>query len=274
MGAQRAISESKTMMYFVSTGSTLLGEREDIGVITSPRSGISQGVREGRVWVSDCDVFSKHGYQHEDYLAHLERMRPWAKKCQFVVVPDLPGDGEGTYEVYWHHARELAEFGYPLAYVFQDGSEYLPIPPCDYTFIGGTDDWRQQHAAAMIQRAHDEGLGCHVGRVNSEKRMRMLAYTPADSADGTHLAFVGPKNGLADVSGWLTAANGPRLFTREAIRERYQAIEDTGDHEVRHEPPPPRRAPRKPKPLSAHVTGQSGLFDHLTDEVALDQAAD
>ncbi|MFC3860183.1 hypothetical protein ACFOPQ_05315 [Deinococcus antarcticus] len=202
------------IMYFVATGSRLAGQHPQLGVITSPRSSISAGVREGRPWIADCDIFSKDGYSQDAYFTHLERMAPWRKACRFIVVPDCPGDGEGTLHGYYAMAEMLAPLGYPLAYVFQDGAEKLPLPPCDYTFIGGTNDWRMRHAAGLIQRAHDAGLGCHVGRVNSGKRLAMLAQAGADSADGTYLSYVGVEQGLADVTRWLQEANQPRLLQR------------------------------------------------------------
>ncbi|GGR17144.1 hypothetical protein [Deinococcus ruber] len=202
------------MKYFVSTGSDLeaYDAHPEIGIMTGPRCWGIVNVQAGRVWASDCDALSKHGYDEAAYFRHLERMAKFASTCAFVVVPDVPGSGEETLTVYLQDAPTIALFGFPLAYVLQDGAENFDLPPCDVAFLGGTDAWRLKWGATLLQRAREEGLGTHVGRVNSDVRMSALRFTAADSVDGTYLSFLGVERGLKTIGRWLDSANAPSLF--------------------------------------------------------------
>ncbi|WP_229776075.1 hypothetical protein [Deinococcus ruber] len=197
-------------MYLASTGSSLaaLGAGPDIGLMTQPRSGVKHGIREGRWWACDCDVFGPRGVELERYLALLESLREHWSTCLFITVPDIPGDGVATFEQFDDHLMALIGFGFPLAYVLQDGCETLPIPEgARAVFLGGTDPWREQWAATLLTRAKRAGLYRHVGRVNSARRSRALGPLNAQSVDGTYLRFAGAtKQTLRKLNGWMQGA--------------------------------------------------------------------
>lgn len=228
------------MMYLIATGSDIdalnpVPVHAEIGIMTSPRARGRSALNSGRRWASDCDALSKHGHDFGLYDAHLYGLAAFQRTCLFVVVPDLPGDGEGTLSSYFAHAPLLHEYGFPLAYVMQDDSEYLPIPEdAQVAFLGGTDPWRMTWGAAMLRRARAQGMRTHVGRVNSNQRLRSLALTECDSADGTHTGFVGLHNGLREVSGWLNAANAPRLFAAAAVPPVLTPYELHGEQVAAH----------------------------------------
>lgn len=208
------------MLYFAATGSNLdaLGAHPNIGIMTGPRAANYVPIRTGRPWASDCDVLSRHGYDEAAYFKHLIRMQPFHATCRFVVVPDLPGNGEATHAMFPYLARELADSGFPLAYVLQDGCETLDFPlGCDVAFLGGTDPWREAWGATLLARARAEGLGTHVGRVNSQRRVQALALTACDGADGTYVGFRGLKRGISEIGQWLNAASAP-LFAPEDVQ--------------------------------------------------------
>lgn len=203
------------MLYFASTSSDLddLQAHPGVGVMTGPRCG-GLGSIKGlqRPWASDCDALSKDGYSDDAYIAHLERLAGLHATCRFVVVPDMPGDGEGTLASFYAYAPLFAPLGFPLAYCLQDGAETQELPRCDVAFLGGTDDWREAHGAWLLERARDEGLRTHVGRVNSARRVVHLSFCHADSCDGTYVAFSGVERGIRTIGSWLTAAARPKLF--------------------------------------------------------------
>lgn len=208
------------MKYFVSTSSDLdaLGAAPDIGVMTGPRVGGLGSILSGRPWASDCDALSKDGFCEDRFLQHLERLSAAAATCAFVVVPDVPGCGESTLATFEHACRVYGELEFPLAYCLQDGAEHLELPPCDVAFLGGTDLWREAVGAALLERARAEGLRTHVGRVNSERRLRHLSFCHCDSADGTYIGFRGVERGVREVGAWLRAAHDERLFTPGDLR--------------------------------------------------------
>ena len=165
-----------------------------------------------RPWASDCDALSKHGYDDAALYLHLSRLLPHRPSCAFVVVPDVPGDGLSTINCYEHYAPVLANDGFPLAYCLQDGAEHFDFPPCDVVFLAGTDDWREAQGAWLLQQAREAGLRTHVGRVNSARRVKHLAFCHADSCDGTYVGFRGVERGVREVGQWLSAAAASRLF--------------------------------------------------------------
>ncbi|GGR15826.1 hypothetical protein [Deinococcus ruber] len=197
-------------MYLASTGSSLdaLDAGPDIGQMTQPRSGVKANIREGRWWGCDCDAFGPRGVELERFLDLLESLRDHSATCLFITVPDHPGDGMATFEQFDDDLMALIGFGFPLAYVLQDGCETLPIPEgASAVFLGGTDPWREQWAATLLTRAKRAGLHRHVGRVNSARRSRALGPLNAQSVDGTYLRFAGAtKQTLRKLNGWMQGA--------------------------------------------------------------------
>lgn len=205
------------MLYFASTSSDLddLDAHPDIGVMTGPRvGGLGSILTSQRPWGSDCDALSKHGFHYDEFVEHLRRVHDpeLIARCQFVVVPDVPGCGRSTLAAFHAAAPELAELGFPLAYCLQDGAEELELPPCDVAFLGGSDPWREAVGAALLERAADQGLRTHVGRVNSARRVRHLSFCHCDSVDGTYVGFRGVERGTREIGGWLEGAGAEKLL--------------------------------------------------------------
>lgn len=226
------------MLYLAATGSNIdalegLKTHENVGIMTSPLASNYTALETGRRWASDCDALtSRPGKAHnvEKYLTHLEKLEKHAERCLFIVVPDMPGDAQGTLANFYHYARLLAETPFPLAYCMQDGAEYFEIPDAaQVAFLGGTDPWRRRWGASMLRRARAQGMRTHVGRVNSKRRMQALRVTECDSADGTHLSFNGVLGGLREVNGWLNAVNDNVLFEPVDIRSELTPYEQYGE---------------------------------------------
>lgn len=211
------------MLYFASTSSDLddLDAHPDIGVMTGPRvGGLGSILTSQRPWASDCDALSKHGFHYDEFALHLRRVHEpeLMERCRFVVVPDVPGCGRSTLAAFHAAAPDLAELGFPLAYCLQDGAEDLELPPCDVAFLGGSDDWREAMGAALLERAANEGLGTHVGRVNSARRVRHLSFCHCDSVDGTYVGFRGVERGAREIGSWLRGAADEKLLGASDLR--------------------------------------------------------
>lgn len=159
------------------------------GHILTPSSG-AVSIPDGAVWCADSGVFTGV-FEPERFFSWLESMRIYAGKCVFVAVPDSVSNAVETLYKYRWWAWRIKDLGYPVAYVAQDGAESLPFPPeYDALFIGGSTEWKLSPAAdACILRAQERGAWVHIGRVNSQKRIRHFQLVGADSCDGTTITY-------------------------------------------------------------------------------------
>lgn len=100
----------------------------------------------------------------------------------WVAVPDVPGDGIGTNKRWAKYHREASRFGWPLAFVVQDGHCITDIPKeASVVFIGGGTEWKRN----TIEYWCGNFPHVHVGRVGSGRMLRKCADAGAMSVDGT-----------------------------------------------------------------------------------------
>lgn len=129
--------------------------------------------------------------------------------CLFAVVPDVVADAEATTARFEEWAPIVAAFGYPLAYVTQNGctSDLVPWEQIACLFNGGDDAWKLgPDAYRLTQEAQERGIWTHMGRVNSPERLTIAARHGYDSCDGTYLTF-GPDTNLPKLLAFLRAAH-------------------------------------------------------------------
>lgn len=68
----------------------------------------------------------------------------------------------------------------------QDGMTPADIPGLECgIFVGGSTEWKLQTMRTWTQFAHQNGQICHIGRVNTRKRMQLCSDIGADSFDGS-----------------------------------------------------------------------------------------
>jgi hypothetical protein len=179
-----------------------------IDCIETPKQG-NRPV-DGATWCADNGCFGK-GYPGDDeWYAWLESNADRASACLFAVAPDVVGDAAATLDRSAPWLARIRALGYPAALVAQNGLEDLEVPWDDFDvlFIGGDTEWKLgRHARALTTEAKSRGKWVHMGRVNSEKRLRYADAIGCDSADGTHVAF-GPDQNLPNVLAWLRGVNG------------------------------------------------------------------
>ena len=121
----------------------------------------------------------------DSYLKMLDRWEDAPIPVEWVTVPDVVGDAIKTNALFekWHDKIYL-----PRAFVAQDGAEDLQLPWDHFRclFIGGTTDWKLSYAAeSVMNECKKRGKELHMGRVNSQKRMRYAFQLGCDSIDGT-----------------------------------------------------------------------------------------
>ncbi|MFA7604914.1 MAG: hypothetical protein WCY29_18125 [Novosphingobium sp.] len=138
--------------------------------------------------------------------------------ADWIVLPDIVAGGLASlrFSLDWLDALrnrpELRGARYLLA--VQNGMEPPHIAslvgPEIGIFVGGDTPWKLATMAAWARLAHERGALCHVGRVNTARRIRLCAAAGADSFDGSgvsRFASTLPRLDLArrqpDIEGWI-----------------------------------------------------------------------
>ncbi len=156
------------------------------GQLLTPLTGYS---RWSDYFAIDNGAFS--GFRRDAFKALLDREKEHAKKCLFVCVPDVVGDGRRTLEIFYGRHTFIPR-EWPVAFVCQDGSENHAIcwDAIAAVFIGGTTHWKMsQHATAIIKCAKILGKHVHIGRVNTPERWNHFEKLGADTCDGSGLSM-------------------------------------------------------------------------------------
>lgn len=180
-----------------------------IGLMCQPRTNYEQHVSGFTHWAADCGAFAawKNGrpFDADHWQRWLVTVPPGAR---FVVVPDVVADHKATRELWDIYAPIVLAAGHTAAFVLQNGIRRGQVPEdAGAVFIGGDDEFKMGSLAAnIVWDAHDDSLWCHMGRVNSWKRMARAAAMGCDSVDGTFLMFGNATDMCGRVAGWLTAS--------------------------------------------------------------------
>lgn len=209
------MSAGDLMRYFANPCGTRVIEamqRGELGFIDTPAQANFRP--EGVTWCMDNGCFSDK-FDEEKWWAYLERHAHAAGTCLFAVAPDVVGDAVATLDRSLPWMPKIRALGYPVAFVAQDGLEYLEVPwdAFDVLFIGGTTMWKLGPAArTLVREARAQGKWVHMGRVNSERRWMYADAIGVDSCDGTYLTF-GPDVNLPKLMAWTRNNGQPPLFT-------------------------------------------------------------
>lgn len=155
------------------------------GTIVNPRIPVARHHMLGQAWALDNDAFAawdENRFKRAlDYYAALP-------ECLFVVVPDVVSNSQATLERFYQWRDYVKPYGYPLAFVLQNGQRLEEIPFADIgaVFIGGDDAYKLGgEIVSLVIEAHKRGKWVHMGRVNSQKRIRYARAIGCDSVDGT-----------------------------------------------------------------------------------------
>jgi hypothetical protein len=137
-----------------------------VGRLVSPRAG--NLARPGERWAADNDRLK--AWDEGRFLKMLRRLESWDRSlCLFVAAPDFVtmtpngpvGDARKTLDLFEDWRGEIVGRGFPVALVGQDGAE------------------------GLAREAKRRGKWVHMGRVNSQKRLRHAYEAGCDSVDGT-----------------------------------------------------------------------------------------
>lgn len=124
-------------------------------------------------------------FNESRYLNMVHRCNASLFPVKWITLPDVVGDAKATRDLFdrWQDRVSL-----PKAFVAQDGAESLELPWDRFVclFIGGTTDWKlSRHAGVLIKEARKRDKTVHMGRVNSQKRIRYAYQLGVDSVDGS-----------------------------------------------------------------------------------------
>lgn len=125
-----------------------------------------------------------------DAKAFRELCEARGSKAHFVVVPDIVCGGRQSLDFSLTWIDFCMHFRRPLLAV-QDGMDakdvgaILERKPSLGIFVGGSTEWKERTMYGWGMVAHALRRYLHVGRVNTQRRIRLCAEAGADSFDGT-----------------------------------------------------------------------------------------
>lgn len=168
----------------------------NLGRFTQPRSknDIQDLAACGLPWAADNDALA--GLDVDAYLVMCDAIAAADQRnLLFVTAPDAAEmtphgprvSWEGTRWLWRSWRRALAARGLPLAIVLQDGATADTVPWGELVavFLGGSDAFKDSAAAAgLLIEAERRGLWRHIGRLNTQRRERLL-WPLCESFDGT-----------------------------------------------------------------------------------------
>lgn len=203
------------MEYFANPSTQRVRDAMHAGLLNAIDTPLQGNRRPGVRWAADNGCFGKGFPGEAAWWEWLVDNAASADTCAFAVAPDVVADAAATLARSLPWLPRIRGLGYKAAFVIQDGQEDLPMPwdAFDVMFIGGSTEWKLgRHARVLVAEAKQRGKSVHMGRVNSEKRLRYAAAIGCDSADGTYIAF-GPDLNLPDVLAWLRGVNTQLAFS-------------------------------------------------------------
>lgn len=185
-----------------------------LGCIITPDQGNTTFPDDGWDVIADNGCFSAR-WEHRRWLGWLLDL---PRSVRFAVCPDVfDPSGRPCHEDTLARWRQLApvidRHGFVPAFVCQVGSGPDNIPDdAPVLFLGGTTEWKLGPVAASICARHSADRWCHMGRVNSRRRLNHARAIGCHSADGTFLTF-GPDTNLPQLLSWLDDATAaPTLW--------------------------------------------------------------
>lgn len=173
------------MILLVSGASATVRAHDDVGVLLVP--GARNRPIAGRAWAIDNGAFA--GFDEAAFLALLDRTHAEGHgRPLFVTAPDVVADHAATLERFRTWEPRLRAYGWPVAFVLQDGCQVSAVPwaRCDAVFVGGSTEFKVSDTARdLVACAKARGKWTHMGRVNTKRRIRLADSWGIDSFDGS-----------------------------------------------------------------------------------------
>lgn len=159
-----------------------------LGCLPVPKAGNSPKSLESLGLPMAADNGCFNGLDAKAFVVMLNEFREAAVKLDWVAVPDVVSDGDETFVQWGRWEPVVRAFGFRPAMVLQDGMSRHDVhtfnPPA--LFIGGTTGFKLGKLAADLAADwRAKGRPVHMGRVNSERRIRHAVAIGCTSCDGS-----------------------------------------------------------------------------------------
>lgn len=124
-----------------------------------------------------------------DEDAFMRAVDKLGEGADWIVLPDIVAGGLKSLDYSLTWLEKLRGLPTRLLIAVQDGMEIDDVrsllSPAVGIFVGGTTEWKVATTVAWGSVARRRNCYLHVGRVNSDKRIRICAAAGANSIDGT-----------------------------------------------------------------------------------------
>jgi hypothetical protein len=149
--------------------------------------------RDGAPYIVDNGEYyaAQNGeeWRVEDWTDLLEKVvaHPWPP--DFVVLPDVYNDAEGTLERHRKHVGAVLDRDLPPAAVVQPGiDEQLQVRLANQigakvVFVGGDNTWKRAVGEEIVAEAHRLNMAVHIGNPGVPGGLRWAQRIGADSVD-------------------------------------------------------------------------------------------
>lgn len=130
----------------------------------------------------------KKTFDHDSYISMIIK---WGSAADFIVIPDVVQNYNATRELSYKYIPILNSYGYghKLMFVWQDNMPYEDLHQyiCDGIgiFIGGSTEAKLNAIPIISEMCSYWNVPCHVGRVNSIKRIKYCIDHYCTSFDGS-----------------------------------------------------------------------------------------
>jgi hypothetical protein len=150
-----------------------------------------------------------------------------------VVCPDIVAGGDASLELTFRWLARVLDATQVALIAVQDGMEVWQVDevlgPRVGVFVGGTTEWKIATTPLWAAVARHRGGPCHVGRVNSARRIALCGAAGATSFDGTSaVRYPCTLTRLAAATTRATRQGGLRLVDGQVPDEDRPWIDDVG----------------------------------------------
>lgn len=127
-----------------------------------------------------------------DAAAFRAALRLVGPRADWVALPDIVEGGQASFELSMAWIQEVLDYTQVALLPVQDGMGQELVRRILGSrvgvFVGGSTAFKEQTMAMWAAMARASGAWCHVGRVNSRRRVCLCAAAGVDSFDGSSVS--------------------------------------------------------------------------------------
>ena len=145
---------------------------------------------EGMQYALDNGAWTAHQQKRPfDTALFTKALHKLGANADWTVLPDIVAGGMKSLDMSLGWLRTVLSASPMALLAVQDGMEPGDVAnvlgPRVGIFVGGSTEWKLSTMPVWGALARDVGCWCHVGRVNSRKRIKLCYEAGATSFDGT-----------------------------------------------------------------------------------------